>query len=129
MSSEKQAEKLQTEMVKTGAALVPGADLHVLLSPDVEQELLGQLHELGIDAPQLDGVLTVVAQTISREVVHSGPLPPPQQLAAYNEVGEDFAERIVQMAEREQSHRHSIERRVVTASVQPIGRVCFAVCS
>jgi len=41
---------------------------------------------------------------------HSGPLPPPRQLAEYDKAVPGGAERIFQMAEREQAHRHEIQR-------------------
>lgn len=40
-----------------------------------------------------------------------GPLPPPEMLARYDQLCPGFAERILQMAERESEARHSIERR------------------
>ena len=40
----------------------------------------------------------------------SGPVPPPRILEAYGEVVPNGAERIMSMAEREQDHRHEIER-------------------
>jgi uncharacterized membrane protein len=41
----------------------------------------------------------------------SGPLPPPEVLAEYNKVFPDCAKMIVEMAQREQQHRHAIEDR------------------
>lgn len=41
---------------------------------------------------------------------HSGPLPPPRQLIEYDKAVPGGAERIFQMAEREQAHRHEIQR-------------------
>lgn len=40
----------------------------------------------------------------------SGPLPPPGVLQAYDELSPGLAGRIVSMAEREQEHRHALER-------------------
>ena len=40
------------------------------------------------------------------EIGWQGPLPPPQQLAEYEKVHPGLAERIIQMAERQQNHRH-----------------------
>lgn len=40
------------------------------------------------------------------EVAFSGPLPPPQVLDGYDRLITDGADRIMAMAEREQSHRH-----------------------
>jgi uncharacterized membrane protein len=41
---------------------------------------------------------------------HRGPLPPPAMLNDYNSVLPGLAERIVQMAESEQSHNHQMQR-------------------
>lgn len=40
----------------------------------------------------------------------SGPLPPPQTVAGYDQVITDGANRIMEMAEREQSHTHEQEK-------------------
>ncbi len=45
---------------------------------------------------------------------HSGPLPPPEDLEHYGRVTPGGAERIFQMAEAEQAHRHKMEARVVS---------------
>lgn len=52
------------------------------------------------------------------EVRHSGPLPHPKDLAAYDEILPGSAERIVQMAERQQLHRHSIESTDLRAGIK-----------
>jgi uncharacterized membrane protein len=36
----------------------------------------------------------------------SGPLPPPESLAEYEQISPGFADRIITMAEKEQVHRH-----------------------
>jgi uncharacterized membrane protein len=41
--------------------------------------------------------------------VHSGPLPPPEDLAKYNMIVPDAAERILRMAEKQQAHRMELE--------------------
>lgn len=40
----------------------------------------------------------------------SGPLPPPEVLREYGEVVPGLSEKIVEMADREQHHRHRLER-------------------
>jgi uncharacterized membrane protein len=42
-----------------------------------------------------------------------GPLPPPNLLKQYNEIDPTFANRIVQMAERAQAHRHDMDKRSI----------------
>ena len=44
---------------------------------------------------------------------YSGPLPSPQDFAAYKETLPTAPERILVMAEREQEHRHKIENNII----------------
>ena len=46
---------------------------------------------------------------------HSGPLPDPFSFQAYAKVLPDAPERIMRMAEKEQEHRHEMERKIVDA--------------
>ena len=61
-----------------------------------------------------------VKATITREVVaiirqeFSGPLPPPEILAKYNEAVPDGAERLLVMAEKQSSHRRQLEAKVIS---------------
>jgi uncharacterized membrane protein len=48
----------------------------------------------------------------------SGPLPPPELLAKYNDVVPNGAERIIKMAENQQAHRQDLESTVVHGNVQ-----------
>jgi uncharacterized membrane protein len=48
----------------------------------------------------------------------SGPLPPPELLAKYNEVIPNGAERIMTMAEDQSRHRQGLEKTVVNGNVQ-----------
>lgn len=52
----------------------------------------------------------------------SGPIPPPAVLGEYDKVSPGFADRIVKMAEREMSHRHEIERRVLDVGAKEVLR-------
>lgn len=45
-----------------------------------------------------------------------GPLPPPETLEKYQRILPGSAERILQMAEREQAHRHRLEAEFVRIS-------------
>lgn len=58
--------------------------------------------------PELD-TLTVTAQW-------AGPLPPPSVLSLFNDVVENGAERIFQMAEKEQDHRMSYQNAELEAT-------------
>lgn len=53
----------------------------------------------------------------SRSSSFSGPIPPPQLLAQYNEIIPNGAERIMVMAERQSAHRESLEAMVITGNV------------
>ena len=43
----------------------------------------------------------------------AGPIPPPEILLSYEQVQPGLAERIVAMAEKEQSHRHDIDNKTI----------------
>lgn len=65
--------------------------------------------------PPLTGVPTQQRQVeITQTSLHVGPLPSPEVLAQYEEVYPGIAERILQMAEREQSERHEQERMTIS---------------
>ena len=59
--------------------------------------------------PQQLGQRTLFSYT------HSGPLPDPFSFQAYAKVLPDAPERIMRMAEKEQEHRHEMERKIVDA--------------
>ena len=50
--------------------------------------------------------------------VHSGPLPSPEDLAKYNMIVPDAAERLLCMAENQQAHRMELEKKVVSSDIQ-----------
>lgn len=61
---------------------------------------------------------TAVAQYVeTRALTFSGPLPPPELLARYNDAVPNGAERLLAMAERQSAHRESLEAAVVTANI------------
>lgn len=71
---------------------------------EAERELiLERLDALG------DGAIS--QQVKVTQTHHSGPLPTSDTLESYENVHEGLAERIVQMAEREQSHSHQKDER------------------
>lgn len=49
---------------------------------------------------------------------YQGPLPPAGELVAYNNAVPDAAERILQMAEAEQKHRHRNEDKIIDESIK-----------
>lgn len=52
----------------------------------------------------------------------SGPLPPPATLQRYSEVIDNGAERIFQMAERNQAHRHELEQAAIRSEIRTAER-------
>lgn len=76
----------------------------------VEQEdptsPLGRLLHSPAGRQSLQMLMSTVVSVSER---HSGPLPSPRQLQEYEDIVPGGAERIFQMAEREQSHRHQMQ--------------------
>jgi uncharacterized membrane protein len=60
------------------------------------------------------GKFSLISHRVAR---FAGPLPPPGVLKEYDSVQPGFAERIVAMAEREQSHRHGLEKRGLSGAI------------
>lgn len=67
--------------------------------------------------PAVDSVVGggVARQIVSKSAYFSGPLPPPELLAAYDDVHPGLAERIVAMAEKEQTFGHEITHAALNA--------------
>lgn len=63
--------------------------------------------------PTASGSRLVVREERSVSVVRSGPIPPPEELAAYDKIIPNGADRILAMAERQSAHRIEIERSIV----------------
>ncbi|MCK9385872.1 MAG: DUF2335 domain-containing protein [Nevskia sp.] len=56
------------------------------------------------------------------ETRFSGPLPPPDMLAKYQEIIANGAERIMASTEREQAHRHYVDKALVDAEIATASR-------
>jgi uncharacterized membrane protein len=80
-------------------------EIHDLLKQLPEELLASVLAEKIQQEEPAHEVINVV-KAVSQQF--SGPIPPPQILGDYDKVQPGFAERIIAMAEREQSHRHGI---------------------
>lgn len=52
----------------------------------------------------------------------SGPLPPPEVLAKYNDIEPGFANRIMAMAESQSHHRQAMESVVISSRIRYEGR-------
>lgn len=59
--------------------------------------------------PDKKGEAERVIATIVQQKLHVGPLPPPEDLAQYDQACPGAAERIIAMAERQADHRQSME--------------------
>lgn len=59
-----------------------------------------------------------LAEAILQVARFSGPIPPPEILARYNEIISNGADRILVMAEQQQAHRHYLEKRVVECDIK-----------
>ena len=83
-----------------------------------KEAILEALSAHNKSAPDEQGA---AVQATLRAITHSqsfsGPLPPPQVLQQYNAAHPDLANRIVQMAESEQTHRHLIESTALAGSI------------
>lgn len=55
---------------------------------------------------------------VTHSQIHVGPLPPPEQLAKYNEVVANGAERIFTMVEKQLAHRQGSETAAVEAEIK-----------
>ena len=53
--------------------------------------------------------------TVIMHAQWTGPLPPPAVLKQYDEIATGLAERIVVSMEREQEHRHEMDRKLLVA--------------
>ena len=65
-------------------------------------------------------VQSVVAQVQVSQF--SGPLPPPEALAKYNEILPGAADRIILMTEQQSGHRQELEMKVATAQIRQSDR-------
>jgi len=61
---------------------------------------------------------TAEVRSILHSRTFSGPLPPPDILDHYNQVVDEGANRIVEMAEKEQAHRHNLETTSVEGNIK-----------
>ncbi len=73
---------------------------------EVAPEALGKI-------PDEDKALLVIKETRHIRSVRSAPLPEPSELAAYNAIIPNAADRIMRMAEAQSAHRIEIEKIVI----------------
>ena len=95
-----------------------------MTTPDNEP-LKPELPEPSEKSPKTDDpkVFAQITAQITSQVMtqvskyFSGPLPPPEILIEYNSAFSGAAERVVAMAERQSSHRHSLESKLLTSNL------------
>lgn len=56
--------------------------------------------------------------TKKQELHYSGPLPPAEQLAQYEQISPGAADRLIGLVEKQQNHRHELELSVVRANAR-----------
>ena len=79
-------------------------------------------------SPEEQRLTAVVASAMYR---FSGPLPPPEELAKYEQILPGSANRIISMAEQQSAHRQSLEKTAINANAmtQRWGLICAFVLS
>lgn len=82
---------------------------------ELEQELVELNPEVfkGINPKKKLEILKSFSVTMIQEKTHFGPLPDSESLVEYNSVIPNGADRIMNMAEKQQQHRISIESKVI----------------
>src|SRR5881397_935561 len=63
-----------------------------------------------------------VAITVFKAQGYSGPIPPPEMLARYNDAFPGCAEKIVAMAEGQAKHRQNLESRAILGKIKSEAR-------
>lgn len=85
-----------------------GSSLERVASEDDPE---GASTEIGVQPP-LDGPTGVFSPALLHRS-HSGPLPSPESLQGYKDVDPSLVPTILDMAQREQSHRHPIDDHII----------------
>lgn len=85
-----------------------------LLASPAPPEIIQQL-EPYVLPERMGEAAQVVSMMIAQS--HSGPLPPAREFANYDKALPGAAERILAMAEKEQGHRHGIEKDLIRREI------------
>ena len=59
---------------------------------------------------------------VSQSELFIGPIPPPEKLEQYAQIGPDVVDRIIKMAEQEQRHQQELESRAFVEDAKAFGR-------
>lgn len=92
--------------------------VHHATPPEIPEPILERV--LASEAPDLLAAdqkqkVVRVLQKVSALTIQSGPLPSPDDMARYNAIIPNGADRIMRMAENQAKHRMELERTVVTS--------------
>ncbi len=83
------------------------------LKEALEEELEPLLKGTSLPKDTKNKILMTVTRTVQRYEAFQGPIPPPSYLAGYEEILPGSANRIINMAEKEQIHRQGLESKVL----------------
>lgn len=95
------------------------------------EEINNALNDL--EPEKRDLIIKAIISTVERKTF-SGPLPAPEDFAAYKNVVPDAPERILAMAEKQQQHRIDTERKIVDSNIksslrgQVLGAIMAIIC-
>lgn len=89
------------------SVIVVGADGKKTTLGLIESELTEELRKPGV--PASEKLRSVFFRLMQRHELYSGPLPSADQFQGYEDACPGSADRILEMAEKEQAHRHSWE--------------------
>lgn len=99
-------------------SLVPSSDETDDKSIDPAPEVIEILDELPEQYRKLaETAVQISVQQVTAEY-YSGPLPPPRILAQYKDILPDLPDRLFSMAEKQQEHRHEMEKAVVFSNIR-----------
>jgi uncharacterized membrane protein len=100
--------------------MTPTTGTSAALSPEVAKTQLTPVEEIPA-GPQKHTPLSSKPQPVSintiRRAEFSGPMPPPQLLAHYEQICPGSADRMLRMAEQEAEHRRKTEAVIVQAQI------------
>lgn len=66
-----------------------------------------------ITEDEKEEIVEIIQENLS---MYSGPIPSPKTLQEYNQIDSTFAERIIEMAENQASHRQNMEKTMIRSS-------------
>lgn len=95
------------------------------------EEINNALNDL--EPEKRDLIIKAIISTVERKTF-SGPLPAPEDFAAYKNVVPDAPERILAMAEKQQQHRIETEQKIVDSNIksslrgQVLGAIMAIIC-